>query len=168
MNLKISLYLIFSFIVCNTFAQKQGTIEKPWQNGKLQISEEGRYLKHENGKPFFWLGDTGWLLPQCTERSEVSYYLNECRKAGFNVVQVQTLNDVPSINQYGQYSMIDGYNFKNIDQKGIYGYWDHMDYIIKTAEKNGIFIGMVPIWGGPVAAGLMHEKEAEAYGKFLA
>ncbi len=27
----------------------------PWDNGKLVVSEEGRYLKHENGAPFFWL-----------------------------------------------------------------------------------------------------------------
>ena len=25
----------------------------PWNNGKLVVSEEGRYLKHENGAPFF-------------------------------------------------------------------------------------------------------------------
>ena len=25
----------------------------PWKNGKLVVSEEGRYLKHENGVPFF-------------------------------------------------------------------------------------------------------------------
>lgn len=54
------------------------------------------------------------------------------------------------MNVYGQYSMIGGFNFKNIDRPGMYGYWDHMDYIIKTAEENGIYIGMVCIWGGLV------------------
>ena len=43
-----------------------------------------------------------------------------------------------------------------------------MDYIIKTAEKKGIYIGMVCIWGTPVDDGLMNVKEAQAYGKFLA
>ena len=28
----------------------------PWNNGKLVVSEEGRYLKHENGTPFFLVG----------------------------------------------------------------------------------------------------------------
>lgn len=140
----------------------------PWKNGKLMVSEEGRYLKHENGTPFFWLGETGWLLPQRTDRDEVSYYLNECKKAGYNVVQIQTMNNVPSINKYGQYSLVDGFNFKNINKPGVYGYWDHMDYIVKTAEQNGIYIGMVCIWGTPVDAGQMNVKEAEAYGKFLA
>ena len=42
-----------------------------------------------------------------------------------NMVQVQVLNGVPSMNIYGQDSMTDGFNFKDINRKGIYGYWDH-------------------------------------------
>ena len=75
------------------------------------------------------------------------------------MVQVQVLNGVPSMNIYGQYSMIDGFNFKDINRKGIYGYWDHMDYIIKSAASRGIYIGMVCIWGTPVEQGLMNEKK---------
>lgn len=140
----------------------------PWKNGKLAVSEEGRYLKHENGTPFFWMGETGWLLPERTDRDEASYYLEKCAMAGYNVVQVQTVNGAPAINKYGQYSLVDGFNFENIDRKGVYGYWDHMDYIIKTAERNGIYIGMVCVWGGVVNSGALTLKDAEAYGKFLA
>lgn len=89
----------------------------PWNNGKLMVSEEGRYLKHENGIPFFWLGETGWLLPQRLNRDEAEYYLEQCKQRGYNVIQVQTLNNVPSINTYGQYSMTDGYNFKTSIRK---------------------------------------------------
>lgn len=140
----------------------------PWKNGKLEVSAEGRYLKHENGQPFFWLGDTGWLMPQRLNREEVAFYLDNCSRAGFNVVQVQTLNGVPSMNVYGQYSMTDGFDFSHIDKKGVYGYWDHMDYIIRTAEGKGIYIGMVCIWGGLVRSGQMDVEEAKAYGTFLA
>lgn len=140
----------------------------PWKNGKLVVSEEGRYLKHENGVPFFWTGETGWLLPQRADRDEAAYYLEHCRQKGYNVVQIQTLNNVPSMNFYGQASMIDGFNFKNIDRKGVYSYWDHLDYIVETAERKGIYIGMVCIWGTPVDEGKMDVKEAQAYGKFLA
>lgn len=87
------------------------------ENGKLEVSAEGRYLKHENGQPFFWLGDTGWLMPQRLNREEVAFYLDNCSRAGFNVVQVQTLNGVPSMNVYGQYSMTDGFDFSHIDKK---------------------------------------------------
>ena len=148
MNRHALLSLLALLLCCSTSlpAQKAKTYI-PWKNGKLVVSEEGRYLKHENGVPFFWLGETGWLMPQRLNRDEVSYYLNKCKDAGYNMVQVQVLNGVPSMNIYGQYSMTDGFNFKDINRKGIYGYWDHMDYIIKSAASRGIYIGMVCIWG---------------------
>ena len=167
MNKLITSLLLLALSAGSMQAQKK-KIEMPWDNGKLVVSEESRYLKHENGKPFFWLGETGWLMPERLNRDEVSYYLEHCSKAGYNVVQVQTMNSVPSMNVYGQYSLVDGFNFKDIDRKGVYGYWDHMDYIIKSAERKGIYIGMVCIWGTPVSEGLMNAKDARAYGKFLA
>ena len=143
-------------------------VKRPWESGKLKVSENGRYLQHENGEPFFWLGETGWLLPERTDRDEVEFYLTQCAKNGYNVVQVQTINDVPAYNKFGQSSMPEGWDFKNINKKGVYGYWDHMDYIVKEAEKRGIYIGMVCIWGGLVQSGLMDVKQAQVYGKFLA
>ena len=163
--------LLLLLLTMATSAAAQKKTQKtyiPWDNGKLIVSEEGRYLKHENGAPFFWLGETGWLLPERLNRDEAEYYLEQCKRRGYNVIQVQTLNNVPSMNIYGQYSMIDGYNFKNINQKGVYGYWDHMDYIIRTAAKKGQYIGMVCIWGSPVNRGEMTVEQAKAYGKFLA
>lgn len=160
----INTLLLISII---TFGQSK-TTKLPWENGKLKITENGRYLQHENGEPFFWLGDTGWLLPERLNRDEAEFYLAECSKRGYNVVQIQTIDRVPAINAYGQSSMPDGFNFKNIDQKGVYGYWDHLDFIIKAAEKRGIYIGMDCIWGGLVGSGQMDVKQAQAYGKFLA
>lgn len=106
MNRHALLSLLALLLCCSTSlpAQKAKTYI-PWKNGKLVVSEEGRYLKHENGVPFFWLGETGWLMPQRLNRDEVSYYLNKCKDAGYNMVQVQVLNGVPSMNIYGQYSM---------------------------------------------------------------
>lgn len=164
---KMKKLILSTFLLITFFASGQTKVTKPWENGKLVVSENHRYLQHENGTPFFWLGDTGWLLPERLNRDEAEFYLNECSKNGYNVVQVQTINDVPAYNIYGQSSMPEGFDFKNINKKGLYGYWDHMDYIIKMAEKKGIYIGMVCIWGGLVNAGQMDVKQAQAYGKFL-
>ena len=142
--------------------------KKPWDNGKLKVSENSRFLQHENGAPFFWLGETGWLLPERTDRAEAAYYLQRVREAGYNMVQIQVIDGVPAYNHYGQMSNIDGWNFQNINKKGVYGYWDHMDYIIRQAEHEGIYIGMVCIWGGLVKAGLLTKEEAVKYGTFLA
>ena len=159
--------IIFCLMGCLAALSSVGA-ELPWKNGALRVADNHRYLEHENGKPFFWLGDTGWLMPERLNRDEVGYYLKRCAQAGYNVVQVQTVNGVPAYNIYGQSSHPFGYDFSDIDRPGVYGYWDHMDYIVKTAERNGIYIGMVCIWGGLVKSGQMTEEEAVKYGTFLA
>src|SRR5574344_1792459 len=111
----------------------------------LQVSANSRFLQYADGTPFFWLGDTGWLLPQSLQRGEVKGYLSTCAKNGFNVVQVQTICGMPCVNAYGQYSNISRQNpwdFSAIDRDDVYSYWNHMDYIIEEAERNGIYIAM--------------------------
>ena len=49
--------------------------QKPWDNGKLRVSDNHHYLIHENGTPFFWLGNTAWLMPERLNRDEVEFYL---------------------------------------------------------------------------------------------
>ena len=139
----------------------------PWSHGRLQASPDGRYLMHADGTPFFWLADTAWLLPERLDRDETRYYLDRCRDAAFNVIQVQTVNGVPAFNRYGASSMPCGYDFSGIDAQSGYGYWDHMDFLIDEAARRGIYVGMVCIWGGLVNAGAMNEAEARAYGTFL-
>lgn len=141
---------------------------KPWENGRLKVSKDNRYLQFENGDPFFWLANTLWLLPQRADRDEVKFALEECRKHEYNVVQIQVLNDVPSTNIYGQMSNTDGWNFASASQKGVYGYWDHMDYIVHEAERQGIYVAMVCIWSTPVKQGKISKEDAVSYGTFLA
>ena len=69
-----------------------------WDNGTLKVSDNQRFLQFSNGKPFFWLGETGWLMPQRLNREEVDFYLTKCEKAGYNVVQIQVINGIPAIN----------------------------------------------------------------------
>lgn len=160
--------LSLSFLALAVLCVNAKENKKPWDYGRLIVSDNQRFIQHENGIPFFWLGDTSWLLPERADRDEVAYYLKECGKAGFNVVQVQVINGVPAYNIYGQMSHVDGWNFRNIDRQGVYGYWNHLDYIVKQAEKEGIYIGMVCIWGGLVKSGLLTDEDAVKYGTFLA
>ena len=77
--------LLLLLLTMATSAAAQKKTQKtyiPWDNGKLVVSEEGRYLKHENGAPFFWLGETGWLLPERLNRDEAEYYLEQCKRRG--------------------------------------------------------------------------------------
>lgn len=140
-----------------------GAAALPWQHGPLAVAPDGRYLQHADGTPFFWLADTAWLLPERLDRDEAEYYLADCARAGFNVVQVQVVNGVPAFNRYGQPST----PLPEAAGTGVYGYWDHMDFIVDAAARRGIYVGMVCIWGGVVKAGKLSQTEAAAYGRFL-
>lgn len=170
--------LIFTLLsIIAITAQAYDFETAPWKHGALQVSANHHYLQHADGTPFFWQGETGWLLPERLDRDEMAYYLNRCHQAGYNVVQIQTVNGVPTTNAYAQYSHnpLDLYDFSIFDKKKVkgldiltYTYWDHMDYLVKTAERYGIYVGMVCIWGGLVKNGSMNVEQAKLYGKFLA
>lgn len=148
-----------------TAAQKQ--IYKPWSNGALKVSDNQRYIVHEKDNvPFFWMGNTAWLLPERLNRDEVEYYLAKEREAGYNVEQIQVLNAIPTFNIYGQAANNAEFDFSKVSTPGVYGYWEHLDYIVDVAERNGIYIAMDCIWGSMINA--MDEKKAAALGKFLA
>lgn len=160
--------LIFTVFTASLVLAAKANGQLPWDNGKLTVSANHRYLQFENGQPFFWLGDTGWLMPERLDRDEAAYYLQQCRRAGYNMVQVQVLSAMPSYNIYGQSSNPYGWDLAKADPEGVYSYWDHLDYIVKTAGRNGIYIGLVPIWGTLVKEGKINEEQAKAYGRFLA
>jgi hypothetical protein len=49
----------------------------------LRVSANGRYLTYTDGTPFFFLGDTGWLIFKRLYRSEVDLYLADRAGEGF-------------------------------------------------------------------------------------
>jgi hypothetical protein len=148
-------------------AQEKKQVEMPWDNGRLQVSDNHRFLQHENGKPFFWLGETAWLLPSRLNQDEASYFIGETAKNGFNVIQISILHSVSDMNTYGHYALPNGFDFNNIDEPNKYNYWKHVDYIVERARQSGIYTGIVCVWGGNVKAGNVSEEDARKYGDFL-
>jgi len=165
---RIVFFFIFLFVATTLFAQ---TIDKR----RLKISANHRYFTDQNGNPFFWLGDTGWLLFAKLNREEAEQYLEDRRKKGFSVIQVMVLHTVAAVNVYGDSALInknvkhplttDGNNFSDVKQ---YDFWDHVDYIVDLAAKKGLYMAMVPIWGSNVKAGLVSRKDAGTYANWLA
>ena len=141
----------------------------------LKVSENNRFLITENGDPFFWLGDTGWLLFSKLTREEAEIYLENRAKKGFNVVQAMVLHSMDLVNIYGDSALINqdattpnvtpGSSFENADE---YDFWDHIDYIISLAEKKGIYMALVPTWGANVKGGHINAEQGEIYAAWLA
>lgn len=168
-----NLFVIISLIVllgaCSTKKDKQSAL------GLLKISENGHFFAGQDGKPFFWLGDTGWLLFSKLRREEAVQYLDNRAEKGYNVIQVMVLHGVTAQNVYGDSALInkdvahplvtEGSAFEQPEQ---YDYWDHVDYVIDEAGKRGIYMALVPVWGGNVKAGFVNEAQGKAYAAFLA
>ena len=141
----------------------------------LKVSENKRYLMNENNEPFFWLGDTGWLLFSKLKREEVELYFDNRVANGFNLIQVMLLHSLDVKNAYNQFALFDNDVARPLTTIGNdvndslqYDYWDHVDYIVELAAKKGLYLGLVPIWGSNVRAGRANVEQAEQYARFLA
>jgi hypothetical protein len=162
--MKRTLFTVLLALIAATATQAEAP-KKPWDNGRLTV--RGTYLVHENGTPFFWLGNTSWLMPERLNRDEVEFYLTRESEEGYNVEQIQVLDsNYPTFNVFGRQAFDDSFDFDAYTRPGEYGYWDHLDYIVDMAERMGIYIAMDCIWGGQVKR-LTPEKAAK-YGRFLA
>ena len=117
------------------------TITTKFDNfGKLSISENRRYLM-EGDKPFFWLGDTAWLMLLKLDEDEIYTYLRNRKGKGYNVIQtvlIQSPQDVESSLASGR---------KDVTKSE---YWNFVDQILDMAEQMGLYIGLLPAWGSLV------------------
>ena len=149
--------------------------ETPARLGTLSVSDNGRFLRDEQGNPFFWLGDTGWLLFTKLDRNEAKAYLDDRAAKGFNVIQVVALHSLSVRNRYGKPALIDGNVAAPATTPGNsrehepqYDYWDHVDYVIGLAEQRGLYMALVPVWGSNVRGGRVEEEPVRRYAEWLA
>lgn len=140
----------------------------------LNISENGRYFMTNSGEPFFWLGDTGWLLLSKPNREEAVMYLEDRKEKGFNVIQAMVLHNVFTCNIYGDSALVAGdvslpltKAGNNPDNPDQYDYWDHVDYIMQKAGELGLYMALVPVWGSNVKAGKVSREQAAEYANWL-
>jgi len=157
-------FLVSFFFGCTTKNEKS----EPF----LRVSPDGRYLMHSDGRPFLWLGDTGWELFHRLTREEADYYLETRAKQGYSVIQAVVLAEMDGLrtpNAYGDLPLIDQDPTRPNE-----AYFQHVDYIVNKAEQVGLFIGMLPTWGdkvpnnNPGAGPVVFTKEnARVYGEFL-
>ncbi len=135
--------------------------------GRLRISDNHRYLQYENGKPFFYLGDTAWELFHRLTREEAIQYLANRSQKGFTVIQAVVLPPADGLtvaNAYGDLPLLQGSPTKPNE-----AYFRHVDFIVNKAQELGMFIGMLPTWGSHWASGksIFTPISAREYGRIL-
>ncbi|MGB3799818.1 MAG: glycoside hydrolase family 140 protein, partial [Lewinella sp.] len=143
-------------------------------SGPIRVSDNRRYFVQSDGAPFFWLGDTGWLLFRKLDREAAARYLDDRAANGFNVIQAMLLHELSLTNAYGDSALVAGNVARPVATPGndptdehAYDYWDHVDYIIDMAAERGINVALVPVWGSNVRGGGVTEEQARQYATWL-
>ncbi len=118
---------------------------------RLKVSDNKRFLIYEDGKPFFWLGDTAWELFHRLNREEAVRYLDDRAKKSFTVIQavaIAELDGHTDPNPYGHLPLTDLDPTRPAVKDGPNNdYWDHVDFIVTEANKRGLYLGFLPTWG---------------------
>lgn len=146
--------------------------------GRLQVSGNGRFLVEENGRPFFYLGDTAWELFHRLNREEVDRYLEDRARKGFTVIQAVALAELDGLgvpNAYGHRPLLENDPTRpDIREGADNDYWDHVDYVIDRAASLGLRIGFLPTWGDKwlkstwgVGPEIFTPENARVYGRWL-
>lgn len=137
----------------------------------LKVTDNRRFLVHDDGAPFFYLGDTAWELFHRLSREEADLYLRTRAEQKFTVIQtvVMAEHEFDKPGPSGHCPLDD-----NDPTKPNEGYFEHVDSIVNRANALGLTIGMLPTWGdkwnkawgaGPE---IFTPQNARVYGRWLA
>lgn len=138
----------------------------------LKVSDNQRFLVTEDGKPFFWLGDTAWELFHRCDREEADHYLETRASQGFTVIHAVALAELDGLhdpNPYGETPLMNDDPSKPNPK-----YFEHVDYIISKADELGMYIALLPTWGDKlfkagwgIGPEVLNIENAEALGKWM-
>ena len=159
--MKHALLLLITFLLFHTVGA---------QLTRIQVTA-ARYLQDENGKPFFWLGDTGWELFHRLTIEEIAHYLDNRSRKGFNVIQAVALAEFDGLRKPNQYNQLP---LQHMDpRRPNEQYFRLIDTTLKMAAAKNLYLGLLPTWGdkvtklwgeGPV---VFDTANAYAYGLWL-
>ena len=108
----------------------------------LKVSENGRFLLQEDGKPFFFMADTAWRLLYKLDREDTDIYLEDRAAKGFNVIMPVIFDIRFGSNQYGHDAFQDDDPTRPNE-----AFFEHVDYVVNKCESLGMYVGMLPNWG---------------------
>ena len=137
--------------------------------GRLVLSKDNRYLEYENGTPFFWLGDTGWLLFSRLTFEEIKKYLDNRVSKGFNVIHATVLGDfnINNATRSGYTALRNGDPLAPDES-----YFKFVDSVVALCLEKNVYLALLTTWGDKVVKSpgntvIFDSINAFAYGKWL-
>ena len=149
-----------------------------WKHGFLRVADNGRVLEHDDGSPFFWLGDTVWSASAKATLEEWNEYLTKRQSQGYNVVQMNTLPQWDAAKPQRRFPFGEHWEFDDPRPS----YFQHLDRLVEAATERGMIPAMVALWFNYVPETNqewadhpyhiprrpMTEAEAARYGRYVA
>ena len=124
-----------------------GKISKEELLNNLPLKIGSNSLTLQNNKPFLINGDTPWGLIVHLSREDADYYLEKRSEAGFNTIATMLTAKQHSTNYPNNYYNVPpftGEAFITQNEE----YFEHADYVINSARKNGLVVLLAPSWTG--------------------
>jgi hypothetical protein len=138
---------------------------------KLKVSPNGRYFVDQDGKPFFYLGDTCWLLFQRMNRREVDEYLKDRAAKGFTVIQAYVLRGLGPRHPDGTSSLLGEPPLTDREPaRPNEAFFKNVDYVVNRANELGLVPALVTAKSWHVnkhPERVFDARSAYAFGKFL-
>ena len=141
------------------------------QTSGLRISDNHRFLIYDDGRPFFYLGDTAWELFHRLNREDAERYLRNRAAKGFTLIQAVALAEFDGLTEPNAYGHLP---LKNNDPlQPDEDYFRHVDWIVEKANSLGLYVGLLPTWGDKwnkkwgVGPEIFTPENAAAYGEWI-
>jgi Protein of unknown function (DUF4038)/Putative collagen-binding domain of a collagenase len=158
------LFVVFLLAVCgNAGAQLQ----------PLRVSDNKRFLVTRDGRPFFWLGDTGWELFHRLNKVDAEAYFKKRSEQGFTVIQAVVLAELNGLHEPNANGDLPLMN--DDPSRPNAAYFDYVDTLIRLAERYKLYIALLPTWGDKLYKNawgkgpeIFNPANSYAYGKWIA
>src|SRR5262245_43154442 len=158
-----SLLLALFWANPTTADPSQGSSRRSVKALKLKVSPNGRYFVDQDGKPFFYLGDTCWLLFQRLDRQEVDEYLKDRAAKGFTVIQAYVIRGLDKRHPDGNSSLLGESPFIDRDvTRPNEAFFKNVDHVVNRANELGLVMGLVTAksWHGNKTPGQVFNEPA--------
>jgi Protein of unknown function (DUF4038)/Putative collagen-binding domain of a collagenase len=138
---------------------------------QLEVSPNRRYFVEQDGTPFFYLGDTAWLLFQRLSRAEVDEFLKDRAGKGFTVIQAYVLRGLEAHHPDGAKSLLGATPLIDRDpRRPNEAFFTNVDYVVNRANELGLVMALVTAKSWHVnepPERVFNVKNAYTCGKFL-
>jgi hypothetical protein len=138
---------------------------------RLKVSPNGRYFVDQNGKPFFYLADTCWLLSQRLDHDEVDEYLKDRVANGFTVIQAHLIRGLDKRYPDGNSSVPGEHPFIDRDAtRPNEAFFRNVDYVVNRANELGLVMGLITAKSWHVnktPEQVFNEQNSYNFGRFL-